>query len=270
MFEYMNIDSIDEELRCAICTRPFHLPVYSSQCGHTFCQSCIEKWLKNSSSCPTCRHEVTITDYTPVKTRIVLNQLSRLRMKCNSCEQINIDDRNKHEEICLKKIIKCTSSDLNCQWTGKREELNLHLTTCPFMQVRPIVNQLINQLETIRETQVEQQRFLKAYINHGYPLSCVCTVSFPCYLTHPRIPNMSSLMTCSLCNNQVLPIGVAVHSCRTISCICKFCFQKHTQEITPLTVKRNLPSSEETNSNHASNSNDDDSDEEGHHPRDTS
>jgi hypothetical protein len=247
MFEYMNVDLIDEELRCVICTRPFYLLVYFSQCGHTFCQPCIQKWLENFSSCPTCRHDVTINDYTPVKTRVVLNQLSRIRMKCNLCEQTNIDDRNTHEEICLKKIIKCTSSNLKCQWTGKREDLDLHLKTCPFTQIRPIMDQLINQMKIIRETQVEQQRFLKAFTNNGYTLSSICTVTFPCYLSHPRLPNTTNLIPCSLCNNKILPMHIAVHSCRTITCICKFCFEKHTQQITSLTLKSKSSSSEQSN-----------------------
>ena len=257
MFEYMNMDSIDEELRCAICTRPFDLPVYSSQCGHTFCQECIQKWLKNSSSCPTCRHPVTMNDCIPVKTRVVLNQLSRLRMKCNLCEQINVEDRNKHKEICSKQIIKCTSADLKCQWTGKREDLDLHLKTCPFTQIRPIMDQLINQMKIIRETQIEQQRFLKAFTNNGYTLSCVCTVSFPCYLSHPHLPYTSNLIPCTLCNKNILPIHVAVHSCRTITCICKFCFETHTQQITSLTLESKSSSSEESNDDHEDGDDDD-------------
>eukprot|EP00961_Rhodomonas_salina_P141691 1907972-Rhodomonas_salina.1 len=41
---------------CTIChgyfTSPSQLP-----CGHVFCGSCIERWLRNNSGCPVCRHD---------------------------------------------------------------------------------------------------------------------------------------------------------------------------------------------------------------------
>jgi hypothetical protein len=245
-FEYLDVDSVDEELKCSICVRPLHSPVYAPQCGHTFCQQCIRRWLKKSSFCPTCRHRVHIKNYTPITTRVVLNQLSRLRMKCKLCEQMNIEDRDRHIEMCPKRIVKCTSSDLRCEWYGKREELDLHLKTCPFTQIRPILDQLIDQLETIRETQIGQQLFIQAFINNGYTLSRICTES-NCHLNRPHIEGKPNVITCSLCDNQTQAGTIAVHSCLTMSCICKICFEKHSQIITPITFKRKLSSSEESN-----------------------
>jgi hypothetical protein len=198
-FEYLNGDSIDEELKCAICFRPFDLPVCNPQCRHTFCQECIKTWHKNSSICPTCRQRVYIKSYRPVKTRAVLNQLSRLHLKCNLCQQMNIEDRNKHLKICPKQVIKCPSADIQCQWKGTREDFPIHLETCPFQQIRPIINQLIEEIKTIRESQNEQQRFIQAFINNGYTLSYLCPTS-NCRFNRPLIDNKPYLMSCSLCN----------------------------------------------------------------------
>jgi hypothetical protein len=247
-FEYLDGDSIDEELLCSICAKPLHLPVCDPQCGHTFCQECIEKWLENSSHCPTCRQRVNIKNYTPVTTRTVLNQLSRLRIKCNLCQEMNIENRGKHIEICPKQIIQCISADIKCQWSGKREEFDLHLVTCPFQQIRPIIDLLMNEINTIRETQCKQQRFIEAIINDGYILSHICTAS-PCLLNRPYIPGKSNTMSCFLCNKQTLPETIAVHSCITITCICKCCFTKHTQQLPPLAIKRKASSSEEDDGN---------------------
>jgi hypothetical protein len=141
-FEYIGGDSIDEDLKCTICFRPFYFPVCNPQCRHTCCEKCVKKWHKNSSACPTCRQRVHLKDYTPVTTRAVLNQLSRLHVKCNLCEQSNIDDRYKHMKIYPKQIIKCTCADIYCLWKGKREDLHIHSEKDSFQKIRPIINQL--------------------------------------------------------------------------------------------------------------------------------
>lgn len=256
-FEYLDGDSIDEELKCAVCVKPLNVPVYAPQCGHTFCQDCIQRWLRKSSICPTCRTRVNINDYTPVKTRVVLNQLSRLLMKCTLCEQINIEDRDKHKSICPKVIVKCISVVLKCSWNGKREDLDLHLQACPFTSIHPILEEFKQQLETIRINQIEQQDFFQAFINKGYPLSRDCTLS-SCYIKNPSTSSASNLMSCSLCKKQKEPDDISVHSCLTMSCICEFCFEKHTKESAPFTFKRKL-SSDDDDDGHFSN-NDDESD----------
>ncbi|CAF1315698.1 unnamed protein product [Rotaria sordida] len=184
-----------------------------------FCQQCIKKWLENSSLCPTCRRHVKIRDYRPVQT-----------------------------QICPKQIIKCTSSDLKCQWTSERDEFNLHLQTCSFTQIRPIIDQLLNQLETLQKSQIEQRNFIQAFINNGYTLSRICTECC-CYLKLPRILDQSNVMTCSLCNEKIESEQIAVHSCLTLNCICKSCFAKQTPKITPSSYKRKLSLSEEINNN---------------------
>ena len=68
IFEYINHDSVDEELKCAICFRPYDCPVSNNECRHTFCQKCAKNWHKNSLICPTCRQSVT--------SRAILNQLT--------------------------------------------------------------------------------------------------------------------------------------------------------------------------------------------------
>ena len=244
-FEYYDVESVDEELNCTICVRPLNLPVYSSKCGHTFCQECIRKWHKKSSICPVCREKITIQDYLPVTTRVVINQLSRFHLKCKLCQQINIDDRKQHEDICPKKIIKCPSADLSCSWIGSREELNNHLDNCSFTTIRPILDHLINQLETIRKTQIEQQRFIQIFINNGYTLSNNCTIS-PCYYNRSSLSIRSNQISCTLCKQSRRSDQIYLHSCLTLTCICILCFKQYNEEIQPLNLKRKLLSSEES------------------------
>ena len=49
-------DKIDE---CPICYNSFEKSIKIKKCEHTFCESCITKWLlENKYTCPTCRIDV--------------------------------------------------------------------------------------------------------------------------------------------------------------------------------------------------------------------
>ena len=48
------------QLQCSICSDIFVYPNVIN-CGHTFCHTCIEKWIEetgNTSNCPICRSEI--------------------------------------------------------------------------------------------------------------------------------------------------------------------------------------------------------------------
>jgi len=47
-YEYMDEHAIDDKLKCIICTQPLQSPV-SLACEHTFCQFCIETWIKKNA-----------------------------------------------------------------------------------------------------------------------------------------------------------------------------------------------------------------------------
>jgi hypothetical protein len=50
----------DEHVSCVICNEVFVDP-YSTPCGHTFCHSCVTKWVsERSKCCPICRHTITM------------------------------------------------------------------------------------------------------------------------------------------------------------------------------------------------------------------
>jgi hypothetical protein len=149
-------------------------------------------------------------------------------------------------DICPKEIIQCTSADITCQWIGKREEFDLHLKTCPLQQIRPTIDQLIEQIKTIRETQCEQQRFIQSFINNGFTLSHICPI-IPCYFNRPHMKNQPPLMPCTLCNKQTHFTETALHSCVTLTSICKSCLNEYNQQTPRLTLKRKLSLSEQSN-----------------------
>ena len=145
-YSYVNEDQIDSELKCIICQQPFIEPLVGKSCGHTFCSICINNWFKQNSSCPSCRKK---TSFEPVKTRVVLSQLSRLLVRCLHCNQNNIERANFDDHIqyrCSQIKVKCDAHHLNCLWTGTRQQYSQHSTVCPLLQVKPIIDQLKSEV----------------------------------------------------------------------------------------------------------------------------
>ena len=59
----------DEVLRCTLCMdrrEPENGSSAVTQCGHVFCWTCIEEWLKEKADCPLCRQAVHVSRVLPV------------------------------------------------------------------------------------------------------------------------------------------------------------------------------------------------------------
>jgi hypothetical protein len=222
-YEYINENEIDDELKCVICKQPLESPVSLSICHHTFCKQCIKLWLNQNETCPTCRQGVTRhfgrhnRSYVPINTRIVLNQLDRLLIRCLLCNETNIQRCHwkNHEKFCLKKIVTCPSADVKCTWEGSRDVLSIHLDNCTFQQVRPIINELKNELKLAQTTQIELNKsvntlerkvtFLLKLINHGNLMTQNCTKSTnECKYNIHGESIRTRRFNCSLCHEYIL------------------------------------------------------------------
>ena len=59
----------DEVLRCTLCMdrrEPENGSSAVTQCGHVFCWTCIEEWLKEKADCPLCRQAVHVSRLLPI------------------------------------------------------------------------------------------------------------------------------------------------------------------------------------------------------------
>ena len=65
----------DPDLVCCICQCVLDKAV-ECPCRHVFCQGCIERWLTNRHTCPTCRKRTMKQDLQPVLP-LVQNMLNR-------------------------------------------------------------------------------------------------------------------------------------------------------------------------------------------------
>jgi hypothetical protein len=245
-YEYINENEIDDELKCVICKQPLESPVSLSKCHHTFCKKCIKIWLDRNQTCPTCR-QVTIGQvgrsyrsfevptYVPINTRIVLNQLDRLLVRCSLCSETNIQRSHwkNHEKNCLKKVISCPSADIKCPWEGSRDALSIHLNNCAFQQVRPVIDELKNELKLTQITQTTLQNsvktlerkmnFLLKFINHGNLMSQNCTKpTNECKYNTTGESYRSHRFNCSVCHEYIQREQISLHACSG-DCICLSC-----------------------------------------------
>jgi hypothetical protein len=245
-YEYMCETNIDDELKCSICTQPLQTPVCLS-CSHTFCRECIELWFTENVSCPTCRRSPVPNDndhlpYSPVNTHIVNNQLDRLLVQCSQCHEVNIPRGHflVHQSRCAKRLVSCSSADIQCSWRGIRDDLATHLSQCSFHQLRPIIDELRDQLEASRETQNELRQqlekqsshidFLLAYVNRGNIMTKECSKAYGKCQYALRTHHRSKVTYhCTVCESIAQRRQASIHVCsldEQIDCICHTCVEK--------------------------------------------
>jgi hypothetical protein len=144
-FQYMDEDSIDVELKCNICTEPFLDPGTIWSCDHIFCRMCIEKVLENNITCPICRSPTMLYEFQRA-TRNLVNMLSKILVRCECCNQVNIQrgDFTEHiNKLCPKVIVRCPAGGNLCIWSGLRDQFTIHLTQCTAELNRSFLNQFV-------------------------------------------------------------------------------------------------------------------------------
>lgn len=107
-------DPVDETLQCPICRTPFYKPVTTKTCGHTFCSPCLHRALELQPVCPIDRQPIDkLRDLG--QTRVILDQLDRLKVKCpnKGCDTICSRDRlaSHYERYCDYTLVRCPDPD---------------------------------------------------------------------------------------------------------------------------------------------------------------
>lgn len=162
-YEYIDEKLINPELICLVCQKPLENPK-SLPCNHVFCASCVtHDSSTNNFTCALCKIPLPKTALEDVN-RPLLNMLQRLRIRCTRCGEIGLERGNFDEHMiaaCSKINVACSSVDIDCPWTGPREELNNHLITCAYTMIRPKMTEHMAVNQQLRDKLNEQNVQIK-------------------------------------------------------------------------------------------------------------
>jgi hypothetical protein len=167
-YEYMDESSIDISLKCVICSDPYINPC-STPCDHTFCRSCITKWIEEKDRCPACGKKPITIQGLRATNRIVFDILDRLLVRCKACRQSNIqrDNFDEHSnKYCLKTFLSCSAADLKCPWQGPRDQFQAHVTVCHYEIMRPLLGNLVSTMNSLTEKIQQYENQTKEHENH--------------------------------------------------------------------------------------------------------
>lgn len=103
---FANTTKISKHLYCTICQEVFVNPKRLN-CGHTFCDPCIDVWLKSNKTCPECRKSVNRKSMD--KDLLALKMIYDLEISC------------PHK---------------NCHWQDRLENYEFHLQNCLFRNIQ--------------------------------------------------------------------------------------------------------------------------------------
>ena len=129
------VSEVDQGLICPLCTKVLEHPVVA-QCGHTFCNSCLQKALsKKHATCPTCSEHFTSSQVSPASDELV-EQLGRLSLHCNhqaaGCTTVKpLQEMEAHlQEECEYRLVECEHK--GCEATVPFIELEDHMDSCDY------------------------------------------------------------------------------------------------------------------------------------------
>ena len=109
-----NASDLDEFV-CGICQDVLNKPVVTQCCRQSYCEDCIEEWLKVHDKCPNDRKPLTIEVVSEVP-RLVINIIDKMQIRCDNsdrgCPEVTtIGTKDDHYKICLYNKCKTCGCD---------------------------------------------------------------------------------------------------------------------------------------------------------------
>ncbi|XP_046739602.1 E3 ubiquitin-protein ligase RNF8-like isoform X2 [Diprion similis] len=89
-------DIMDEQLTCSICSELF-VTAMTLNCTHTFCQYCINTWMKKKKECPVCRTAITAMNRSLVVDNFIDKMVENLSVDYKKRRTEIVEERREHE-----------------------------------------------------------------------------------------------------------------------------------------------------------------------------
>ena len=135
---FQNLNNPDnsslEKLKCPICLNLIWKPVELDECGHLFCEYCINQSIINSGNfCPVCRKSPKSKR---IAKSILFTFLNQVKIKCPNVG-CNItpeySDYLSHLEKCSYRLYHCGNNE--CQYKDNLINMKLHVGKCKYRLV---------------------------------------------------------------------------------------------------------------------------------------
>ena len=129
---------------CAICRGIPRQPVCMKDCGHMFCETCIQQQVTTEASyngklrCALCKRESRVVETVPFKEFCPsLKKVFRLaKLRCPlGCEFIgDPQEMDEHETFrCERRVVCCPSA--GCPVKASYKEMTEHIQSCPNLMI---------------------------------------------------------------------------------------------------------------------------------------
>lgn len=182
---------------CYICSGVFNKPRQIDDCGHIFCQTCLE----NLEECPL--DNTPLTEDIIFRDKFIEAKIREMDIKCplysRGCPWVGeLDKGREHLEVCMYVNVKC---HLGCEKIMIRKELEVHeetecgffMTTCEYCD------------EEVKRVHREEHRTLQCLY---YPIKC------------PNACNIDAMPRCEIPKHleEECPLGLVKCSYESMGC----------------------------------------------------
>lgn len=135
-----NLNNPDEnllaDLKCPICLNLIWNIVEINECGHTFCEFCIDESIRlDGNFCPVCRK----SPITRRPNKTLIKFLNKIQIKCmnKQCSATpDYTDYLSHLEKCPFKLYHCTNE--GCNYTDILSHIKNHVNYCRYRIIKCI------------------------------------------------------------------------------------------------------------------------------------
>lgn len=190
------VGDINENLLCPICKTPFHDPLTTTTCDHTFCKTCLEQSIAAAgaprAACPMCRAALPSE---PLRT-----------LPCPRYSIALLDDL----------VVKCPNEA--CKWTGARGAVENHLENICDYTLQPCPDADCNEKTTRKNIHMGCVHYI------GSCPYCDGDISMLTLDQHDSLGCRGSRLSCEYCNAMVLSTDKATHeeTCSQVDATCAY------------------------------------------------
>ena len=123
-----------EDLKCPICLNLIWNVVELNECGHTFCEFCIDKSIKKTGNfCPICK----TSPITKRSSKVLIKFLNKIKIKCanKQCSETpEYSDYLSHLEKCPFRLYHCTNE--GCNYSDILSNIKKHVNNCQYRIIK--------------------------------------------------------------------------------------------------------------------------------------